>query len=81
LGRTSTEVLWTLRPPWGALSLRAAYETAVDASFSRPQADALQGKAVLDFIDVGKKDGKLEMGGERVGDKVRSGSRASRRRD
>lgn len=44
----------------------------------RPQADTIQGKSVLSFIDVGKKDGKLEMGGERVGDKVRP--RLSRRR-
>mgnify|MGYP001564985561 FL=1 len=27
---------------------------------------------MLNFIEIGKKDGKLEMGGERVGDKVRS---------
>lgn len=38
-----------------------------------PQADAIQGKAVLAFIEEGKKSGKLEMGGERVGDKVCSG--------
>ena len=39
-------------------------------SLDSPQADDIQGKAVLALIDVGKKDGKLEMGGNRVGDKV-----------
>ncbi|KAL8281205.1 hypothetical protein RQP46_006239 [Phenoliferia psychrophenolica] len=34
-----------------------------------PQADDIQGKSVLGFIDVGKKDGTLQMGGNRVGDK------------
>ncbi|KAK4699956.1 hypothetical protein P7C70_g6295, partial [Phenoliferia sp. Uapishka_3] len=34
-----------------------------------PQADEIQGKSVLSFIDIGKADGKLEMGGVRVGSK------------
>ncbi|KAK4051570.1 hypothetical protein OIV83_002710 [Microbotryomycetes sp. JL201] len=34
-----------------------------------PQADAIQGKIVQSYIDIGKQDGKLLLGGERVGDK------------
>ncbi|KAL8292351.1 hypothetical protein RQP46_001817 [Phenoliferia psychrophenolica] len=42
----------------------------LDASTTMgPQADDIQGKAVLEHIAVGKKEGKLEMGGNRVGDK------------
>lgn len=36
---------------------------------SRPQADDIQGKTVLRYIEIGKKDGQLVMGGERVGTK------------
>lgn len=55
--------------------------TATDGSLARrPQADDIQGKSVLNFIEIGKKDGKLEMGGERVGDKVRSPSPRSSER-
>ncbi|CEQ41046.1 SPOSA6832_02740, partial [Sporobolomyces salmonicolor] len=34
-----------------------------------PQADEIQGKAVAELFKVGKKEGKCEFGGNRVGDK------------
>lgn len=38
-----------------------------------PQADEIQGKIVLGYLDIGKKDGNVVMGGNRVKDmKVRS---------
>ncbi|KAM0789770.1 hypothetical protein ACM66B_006623 [Microbotryomycetes sp. NB124-2] len=34
-----------------------------------PQADSIQAKIVQSYIDIGKQDGKLETGGQKVGDK------------
>lgn len=65
------EIRLRSRPPKGA----SAYCT-VDAprltKFMpyRPLADKVQGENVLKYIDIGKADGKLQVGGERVGDKV-----------
>jgi len=35
----------------------------------RPQADSIQGKKVADYLETGKKEGKLIFGGKRVGKK------------
>lgn len=34
-----------------------------------PLADEIQGKAVLKYLEIGKKEGKLVLGGHRLGDK------------
>lgn len=35
-----------------------------------PQVDDIQGKSVLNYIDIAKKDGKILTGGNRVGNQV-----------
>jgi hypothetical protein len=39
--------------------------------------DEVQGKAVMSYMDIGRQDGKLLVGGKRLGNKVRARARHS----
>lgn len=67
---SSTVILSTLLLLSGVLlSLTLFFLNTTDfGSHIRPQADELQGKAVMSYLEIGKKEGVTVMGGDRVKD-------------